>query len=74
MENFLVDPARWVPLGMQIIDGGPNRLPRTFYNPSVMPPRRNDNVIMAIMMPPPPEDQADAWREQVCLFIVQHLQ
>jgi hypothetical protein len=73
MANLVVDPARWVPLGMQIIDGGPNRLPRTFYNPSVMPPRHNDNVITTIMMPPP-EEQEDAWREQVRLFIVQHLQ
>jgi hypothetical protein len=29
---------------------------------------------MAILMPPPPADQEDAWREQVRLFIVQHLQ
>ncbi|KAM0885808.1 hypothetical protein ACQ4PT_030071 [Festuca glaucescens] len=37
MANFEVDPARWLPLGHHIIDGGPTRLPRTFYNPSQDP-------------------------------------
>jgi hypothetical protein len=74
MLNFAVNPNRWVPLGHHIIDGGPTRLPRTFYNPLVLRPRRHDNVCTAILMPPPPEDQEDAWREQVRLFIVQQLQ
>jgi hypothetical protein len=37
MANFEVDLARWLPLGHHIIDGGPTRLPRTFYNPSINP-------------------------------------
>ncbi|KAM0846425.1 hypothetical protein ACQ4PT_055676 [Festuca glaucescens] len=64
MANFAMDPARWVPLGQQIIDGEPTRLPRTFYNLSVQPQRRNDNVITAILMPPPPKQLEPSWRNQ----------
>ncbi|KAM0847558.1 hypothetical protein ACQ4PT_054943 [Festuca glaucescens] len=74
MANFELDPTRWVPLGHQIIDGGSTRLPRTFYTPSVTPPRRHDNICTAIMMPPPPPAEEEAWREQVPLFIIQQLQ
>ncbi|KAM0878205.1 hypothetical protein ACQ4PT_035013 [Festuca glaucescens] len=74
MANFELDPMRWVPLGHQIIDGGPTLLPRTFYTPSIAPPRRHDNICTAIMMPPPPPAEEEAWREQVRLFIVQQLQ
>jgi hypothetical protein len=73
MANFELDPTRWLPQGHQIIDGGPNRLPRTFYNPSVMPPRRNDHICTAILMPPPPQAQEQFWRNQVRNFIVQQL-
>jgi hypothetical protein len=38
MTNFEVDPTPWLPHGHQVIDGGPTRLPRTFYSPSVDPP------------------------------------
>jgi hypothetical protein len=38
MVNFEVDLAPWLPHGHQIIDGGPTRLPQTFYSPSVDPP------------------------------------
>ncbi|KAM0868987.1 hypothetical protein ACQ4PT_040951 [Festuca glaucescens] len=73
MANFELDPTPWIPQGHQIIDGGPNRLPRTFYNPSVLPPRRNDTICTAILMPPPPAHQEQFWRDQVRNFIVQHL-
>jgi hypothetical protein len=72
MANFELGPTRWMPLGHQIIDEGPTRLPRTFYTPSVAPPRRHNNICTAIMMPPPAEEAA--WREQVRLFIVHHLE
>jgi hypothetical protein len=35
---FELDPARWVPHGHQIEDGGPTRSPRMFYTPSKDPP------------------------------------
>jgi hypothetical protein len=50
MANFALNPDRWVPVGHQIIDGGPTRLPRTFYNASVQPPRCNDHICVAILM------------------------
>ncbi|KAM0857545.1 hypothetical protein ACQ4PT_048398 [Festuca glaucescens] len=74
MANFELEPTRWVPLGHQIIDGVPTCLPRTFYTPSVAPPRRHDSICTAILMPPPPPAEEAAWREQVHLFIVQQLQ
>ncbi|KAM0827059.1 hypothetical protein ACQ4PT_068439 [Festuca glaucescens] len=74
MANFELDPTRWVPLGHQIIDGRPTRLPRTFYTPSVAPPHRHDSICTGILMPPPPPAEEAAWREQVRLFIVQQLQ
>ena len=37
MATFELDPARWFPIGHQIIDGGATRLPRTFYTPTTPP-------------------------------------
>jgi hypothetical protein len=54
MANFEVDPAHWLPLGHHIIDGGPTRLPRTFYNPSVLPPARHGHYLVAVLEPAPP--------------------
>ncbi|KAK1649168.1 hypothetical protein QYE76_066973 [Lolium multiflorum] len=64
MANFEVDPTPWLPHGHQIIDGGPTRLPRTFYSPSVDPPRRHDNICVAELMPPPPGQLIPHWRQQ----------
>jgi hypothetical protein len=46
MVNFELDPAYWMPQGHQVIDGGPTRLPRSFYLPSTAPPRRHDHIIV----------------------------
>jgi hypothetical protein len=54
MANFELDPARWVPLGHQIVDGGPTRLPRTFYTPAVVPAGRHGSYCVALIEPPPP--------------------
>ncbi|KAK1649061.1 hypothetical protein QYE76_066866 [Lolium multiflorum] len=74
MVNFEVDPAPWLPHGHQIIDGGLTRLPRTFYSPSVDPPRRHDNICVAELMPPPPGQLIPHWRQQVGNFIEGQLQ
>jgi hypothetical protein len=34
MVAFELDPARWVPMGHHLVDGGPTSLPRTCYTPS----------------------------------------
>jgi hypothetical protein len=41
MANFELDPTPWLPWGHHIIDGGPTRLPRTFYFPSQDPPEQH---------------------------------
>jgi hypothetical protein len=74
MTNFEVDPTPWLPHGHQVIDGGPTRLPRTFYSPSVDPPRRHDNICVAELMPPPPGQLIPHWRQQVRNFIEGQLQ
>ncbi|KAM0880621.1 hypothetical protein ACQ4PT_033457 [Festuca glaucescens] len=63
MANFEIDPAMWLPPGHQIIDGGPTRLPRTFYTPSVRPPRRHETICVAELLPPPPQALVSLWRE-----------
>jgi hypothetical protein len=74
MANYEVDPTPWLPHGHQIIDGGPTRLPRTFYSPSVDPPRRHDNICIVELLPPPPAPLIPHWRQQVRIFIENHLQ
>jgi hypothetical protein len=72
MANFEIDPARWVPLGQQIVDGGPTRLPRTFYTPAVAPAVRHGSFCVAVIEPPPPAADEPIWRDHVRDFIVQH--
>jgi hypothetical protein len=51
MANFELDPARWVPLGHQIVDRGPTRLPRTFYTPAIMPAIRHGSTVLLSLSP-----------------------
>jgi hypothetical protein len=74
MANYEVDPTHWLLHGHQIIDSGPARLPRTFYSPSVDPPRRHDNICVVKLLPPPPAPLIPHWRQQVRNFIEDHLQ
>jgi hypothetical protein len=55
MAVFELDPARWVPHGHQIEDGGPTRLSRMFYTPSEDPSQRYGNYVVAILEPAPPQ-------------------
>jgi hypothetical protein len=74
MAAFELDPARWVPMGHHLVDGGPTRLPRTFYTPSEDPPARYGNYVVAILEPAPLQADEAVWRELVRDFIVQHHQ
>jgi hypothetical protein len=74
LGHFEVDPARWLSLGHNIIDGGPTRLPRTFYNRSVNPHVRHGNILVAVLEPAPPAADEGAWRDHVRDFIQQHHQ
>jgi hypothetical protein len=46
MVAFELDPARWVPMGHHLVDGGPTHLPRMFYTPSEDPPVRYGNYVL----------------------------
>jgi hypothetical protein len=73
MANFELDPARWLPQGHQIIDGGAARLPRTFYNALVPPPRCHSNICTAVLILPLPPLDEEHWRNQVWNFVVHNL-
>ncbi|KAK1664301.1 hypothetical protein QYE76_052460 [Lolium multiflorum] len=74
MAVFEVDPTPWLPWGHEIIDGGPTRLPRTFYFASQDPPPRYMDYCIALVDPPPPPAAMALWREQVHNFLVGPLQ
>jgi hypothetical protein len=70
MAVYEVDPTPWLPWGHQVIDGGPTRLPRTFYYAAQDPlPYHHDFCIDVVEPVPPPADEV-FWREQVLNFLV----
>ncbi|KAM0865930.1 hypothetical protein ACQ4PT_042941 [Festuca glaucescens] len=74
MAVFEVDPLPWLPWGHQIIDGGPTRLPRTYYYAAQDPPMQHQSYYIATVDPPPPPQGEAFWREQVHNFLVGPLQ
>ncbi|KAM0912257.1 hypothetical protein ACQ4PT_012946 [Festuca glaucescens] len=70
MANFEVDPTPWVPWGHQVIDGGPTRLPRSFYFATQDPPQKHQSDCIGIVHPPPPPNLHAFWRHQVRNFLV----
>ncbi|KAM0852655.1 hypothetical protein ACQ4PT_051620 [Festuca glaucescens] len=70
MANFEFDPAPWVPAGFHIIDGGPNRLPRTFVTPSAPMVDAHEGWAVAMIDPPPPEHLLHEAMEQVRNFLL----
>ncbi|KAM0895253.1 hypothetical protein ACQ4PT_023971 [Festuca glaucescens] len=69
MAVFEVDPLPWLPWGHQVIDGGPTRLPRTYYYATEDPLSQHHSYCIAVMDPaPPPLDEAH-WRNQVLDFL-----
>ncbi|KAM0838927.1 hypothetical protein ACQ4PT_060651 [Festuca glaucescens] len=69
MANFELDPTPWLPWGHHIIDGGPTRLPRTFYFPAQDPPPQHQSFCIAVVEPLQPPEQEEFWREQVRAFL-----
>ncbi|KAM0868195.1 hypothetical protein ACQ4PT_041499 [Festuca glaucescens] len=74
MAVFEVDPLPWLPWGHQVIDGGPTRLPRTYYYAAQDPPALHQAFCIATVEPPPPPQAAALWRDQVHNFLVGPLQ
>ncbi|KAE8768979.1 hypothetical protein D1007_59485 [Hordeum vulgare] len=56
MANFELDPEFFLPPGHNIIDGGPDRLPRTYTMPDVPITRRHERFVIADVHPAPPAD------------------
>ena len=65
MANFHLDPLRYVPAGHHIVDGGEDRLPRTFVTPHTPIVRRHEEFMLAEVMPIPQPDEIGATREEV---------
>jgi hypothetical protein len=74
MAVYEVDPIPWLPWGHQVIDGGPTRLPRSYYFPAHDPPSEHQDYCIAVLDPPPPPQAAALWREQVHDFLIGPLQ
>uniref|UniRef100_A0A8I7B6R8 DUF7597 domain-containing protein n=1 Tax=Hordeum vulgare subsp. vulgare TaxID=112509 RepID=A0A8I7B6R8_HORVV len=56
MANFELDPEFFLPPGHNIIDGGPDRLPRTYTTPAVPITRRHERFVIVDVHPAPPAD------------------
>ncbi|KAM0875963.1 hypothetical protein ACQ4PT_036445 [Festuca glaucescens] len=69
MAVFELDPTSWLPWGHHIIDGGPTRLPRTYYNALQDPSSLHQAYCIAMVDPPPPPHAAAHWRYQVNNFL-----
>ncbi|KAE8803447.1 hypothetical protein D1007_20675 [Hordeum vulgare] len=61
MANFELDPELFVPPGHNIIDAGPDRLPRTYTMPSVPITRRHERYVIVEVLPTPPADNMVQW-------------
>ena len=74
MANFRLDPRRFLPAGLDIIDGGLERFPRAFYTASQPPPRMHEQYMVAIVEPEPPAHLVAVRRQQVLHFLTHDLQ
>uniref|UniRef100_A0A8I6WVX7 DUF7597 domain-containing protein n=1 Tax=Hordeum vulgare subsp. vulgare TaxID=112509 RepID=A0A8I6WVX7_HORVV len=70
MENFELDPEFFLPPGHNIIDGGPDRLPRTYTMPAVPITRRHERFVIADVHPAPPADNVIQVRQEVAAFLL----
>ncbi|KAE8809659.1 hypothetical protein D1007_13698 [Hordeum vulgare] len=65
MANFELDPERYVPPGHHFIDGGPNRLSRSFITPAIPIARRHEQFFITEVMPAPPANLIGQVRQEV---------
>uniref|UniRef100_A0A8I6X9V1 DUF7597 domain-containing protein n=1 Tax=Hordeum vulgare subsp. vulgare TaxID=112509 RepID=A0A8I6X9V1_HORVV len=70
MANFELDPEFFLPPGHNIIDGGPDRLPRTYTTPAVPITRRHEHFIIADVHPAPPADHVVQVRQEVAALLL----
>ena len=69
MAVYELDPHRYLPAGHQIVDGGANRLPHTFFTAGARPEWRHEDFMVAEIMPPPPPEAMGPAREDVADFL-----
>jgi hypothetical protein len=69
MAIFEVNPLPWLPWVHQVIDGGPTRLPRTFYYAVQDPPPQHQAFCIGMVHPLPLPPEEELWREHVCNFL-----
>ena len=53
MVVYEIDPFRFIPAGFDIVDGGADRLSRTFYTPAIPPLERTSNTWWQLLSPVP---------------------
>ncbi|KAI4994154.1 hypothetical protein ZWY2020_029202 [Hordeum vulgare] len=70
MANFELDPEFFLPPGHNIIDGGPDRLPRTYTTPAVPITRRHERFVIVDVHPAPPTDNVIQVRQEVAAFLL----
>ena len=73
MANFPLDPMEFVPLGFEVIGGGPHRVPRTFFAPAGAPDRQHEDFAIAIVEPAPLPEEVLIFRNMVSDFVVNTL-
>jgi hypothetical protein len=76
MANFAVDPLRFAPTGMQVLEpwGADERPSRMYVTASVTPPHRHESWVIAEVLPRPVGDEIDEVLEQVAQHIVEDLE
>uniref|UniRef100_A0A8I6XC84 DUF7597 domain-containing protein n=1 Tax=Hordeum vulgare subsp. vulgare TaxID=112509 RepID=A0A8I6XC84_HORVV len=70
MANFELDPEFFLPSGHNIIDGGPDRLPRTYTTPAVPITRRHERFVIADVHPAPPADLVVEVQQEVAALLL----
>ena len=71
MAVYEIDLFWFIPAGFDIVDGGVDSLPRTYYTPAIPPPRAHEQYMVAIVEPVPPAHLVGVRRQQVLNFLVQ---
>ncbi|KAE8792052.1 hypothetical protein D1007_33476 [Hordeum vulgare] len=70
MANFELDPEFFLPPGHNIIDGGPDRLPRTYTTPVIPITRRHERFVIADVHPAPSADDVIQVRQEVAALLL----
>ncbi|KAE8769096.1 hypothetical protein D1007_59367 [Hordeum vulgare] len=69
MENFELEPERFLPPGHNIIDAGPDRLTWTYTMLDVPITRHHEQYVIAEVLPAPPADIMVQVRQEVVALL-----